>query len=149
MGDFRITIEGVGNHGCARDAKAAAGDTLTAVKYSRCHRDNCVDCQVERFVEQLKARGTCSVAKATLEHWPVPGAGCTRTENPGPIDDMLDGTRLGTFQVTFGQQYIPGWRPRVEPMPPVEVPTVPDGPGPATVVDSGAVDDDRNADLEL
>ena len=91
MGDFRITIEAVGGHGCGREAKDGE-------RIMRCHKDHCPDCQTERFVEQLKARGVTSIHSAKLEHWPVPGAaGTTRTEKPGPIDDLLDGTRSGAF----------------------------------------------------
>jgi hypothetical protein len=91
MGDFRIVIEGVGNHGCGRQVKDG-GDMQP------CHSDGCVDCQVRRFVEQLKTRYSCSVAVARMEHWPVPGAaGCTRTDNPGPIDDFVTNKRKGSF----------------------------------------------------
>ena len=97
MGDFRITIEAVGGHGCGREAK----DGQTVV---RCRRMDCPDCRTIDFVETLK-RGSCSVSSAKLEHWPVPGAGCTRTENPGPVDDLLAGTRKGTFSVKPGEKY--------------------------------------------
>lgn len=90
MGDYRITIEAVGGHGCGREAKD--GEVV-----ARCRRPNCPDCKVDALVQELKATGN-SVAKATIEHWPVPGAaGTTRTENPGPVDDLLTGTRSGQF----------------------------------------------------
>lgn len=99
MGDFRIKIEAVGGHGCGREA--APGETIV-----RCGLPSCPDCQAVKFVEQLKATGAANVASATLEHWPVPGAaGTTRTENPGPIDDLLTGVRSGTFNVGPGQPY--------------------------------------------
>jgi len=95
MGDFRITIEGVGNHGCARDVG-------NGPVYGRCMRDDCVDCQVSLFVEQF--RGS-NISVARLEHWPVPGAaGTGRTENPGPIDTIRPAgehgavVRLGDFR---------------------------------------------------
>jgi len=53
--------------------------------------------RTERFVEQLGVRGT-SVKLAELHHWPVPGAaGTTRTEKPGPVDDLVQGVRHGEF----------------------------------------------------
>jgi len=89
MGDYRITIEAVGNHGCGREAKD--GEVV-----KRCGMPYCVDCQAEAFVAQLKRGENVKVAK--LEHWPVPGAaGTTRTENPGPVDDLITGTRSGSF----------------------------------------------------
>jgi hypothetical protein len=90
MGDFRIVVEGVGGHGCGREAKDGE-------KVKRCGSEGCPDCQAVAFAAQLKARGT-NVASAKLEHWPVPGAaGTTRTEKPGPIDDLISGIRHGQF----------------------------------------------------
>ena len=90
MGDFRIVVEAIGGHGCGREAKD--GETVV-----RCRRDNCPDCQTERFVEELRARGS-NVASARIEHWPVPGAaGTTREEKPGPVDDLVSGIRSGSF----------------------------------------------------
>lgn len=99
MGDFRIKIEAIGWHGCGREA--GPGETIV-----RCGLPNCPDCQAVKFVEQLKASGGANVTSAVLEHWPVPGAaGTTRTENPGPIDDLLTGVRSGTFNPDPGQAY--------------------------------------------
>ncbi len=90
MGDFRITIEAVGSHGCGCQAKD--GEWVP-----RCGSEGCPDCQAIGFVQQLQARGS-NVAGAKLEHWPVPGAaGTTRDENPGPVDDLLTGVRSGQF----------------------------------------------------
>lgn len=92
MGDFRITIEAIGGHGCSR--KTPSGQPVYG-----CDQASCPDCQARRFVEQLRQRGT-HVTSAKLEHWPVPGAaGCTRTENAGPVDDILSltGVRTGEF----------------------------------------------------
>lgn len=96
MGDFRITIDAVGGHGCNREAND--GDRLV-----RCHRDDCPDCQAERFVQQLMARG-CSIHGAKLEHWPkvMHGGGLrpdvpTHQGGPGPVDDLLLGHRTGKF----------------------------------------------------
>lgn len=92
MGDFRVVIEGVGSHGCGRDAKD--GEIVT-----RCKQVHCSDCAAAVAVELVRRKGT--VHNARIEHWPVPGAaGTTRAENPGPIDDLLAGTRRGSFQTT-------------------------------------------------
>jgi hypothetical protein len=89
MGDFRILIEAIGGHGCGREAKD--GQTV-----NRCNRRGCPDCEAIRFVDELKRANNVQLAK--VEHWPVPGAaGTTRTENPGPVDDLLTGIRHGQF----------------------------------------------------
>lgn len=99
MGDFRITIEGVGSHGCGREAKDGE-------KVKRCGSPSCVDCKAQSLVLELKAAGAWNVHTAKLEHWPVPGAaGTTRTENPGPVDDLVAGTRRGTFSPAPGGKY--------------------------------------------
>jgi len=89
MGDYRITVEGVGSHGCGRDD----GDGAIV---TRCGAKWCVDCAALALVEAL---GVGSVKLAKLEHWPVPGAaGTERTEHPGPVDDLLSGVRHGSFE---------------------------------------------------
>lgn len=89
MGDWRLTIEGVGNHGCGREAND--GEVV-----KRCGQEHCTDCAAIAAIEALKKTGSVAVAK--LEHWPVPGAaGCGRTESPGPVDDLLTGVRAGKF----------------------------------------------------
>lgn len=89
MGDFRVTIEAIGGHGCGRGTEKASVVT-------RCARVGCPDCLTVSYVESMKAIANVQVAK--IEHWPVPGAaGTTRTEKPGPIDDLLAGTREGKF----------------------------------------------------
>lgn len=89
MGDWRLTVEGVGGHGCGREADD--GDIV-----KRCGHHGCTDCQAIAAVETLKT--TNSVKMAKLEHWPVPGAaGTTREDKPGPVDDLLSGKRNGKF----------------------------------------------------
>lgn len=88
MGDFRILVEGVGNHGCGRETESGQ-----VVK--RCGRQDCVECIVIEAVEKLKKCG--SVDKAFVFHWPVPGAGNNRDANPGPIDNILTGKRDRKF----------------------------------------------------
>jgi hypothetical protein len=90
MGDYRVTVEAVGGHGCGREAKDGE-------KVVRCGQPSCPDCKAIEFVAALKSSGN-SVTVAKLEHWPVPGAaGTTRTEKPGPIDDLITGVRSGSF----------------------------------------------------
>lgn len=90
MGDYRVTVEAIGGHGCSRKTKAGE-------KVEPCGQPSCPDCMARRFVAELKGSGN-SVVTAKLEHWPVPGAaGTRRAENPGPIDDLLTGVRSGQF----------------------------------------------------
>lgn len=106
MGDFRITIEAVGGHGCGRgseqqrvrfDSERRPVSTGPELEVVRCRLRGCPDCATIAFVDELKRSG-CSVAVAKIEHWPVPGAAkTTRTDNPGPIDDLIDGTRDRPF----------------------------------------------------
>lgn len=89
MGDFRITVEGVGGHGCGREAKAGE-------KVKRCGTPSCPDCVAIEMVEKLKQGN--NITSAVIAHWPVPGAANTqRVGNPGPIDNLLDGTRDRSF----------------------------------------------------
>lgn len=87
MGDYRVTVEAVGGHGCSRETK-------NGERIKPCEQPSCPDCAARHFVDGLKRSGS-SVTLAKLEHWPVPGAaGTTRTENPGPVDDLF---RSGSF----------------------------------------------------
>lgn len=81
MGQFRLEITAVGNHGCERQV----GDQGTVYG---CRRMGCVDCQTREFVERLKAQG-CSVEQAKLTHWPG-----TESE---VADDLITRRRHGTF----------------------------------------------------
>lgn len=99
MGDYRITIDAVGGHGCQRGVKD--GETVAA----DCGSPSCPDCRARRFVRELMDSGN-SVNKATLEHWPDPmlsGYGATagqlvpRSDSAGPVDDLLTGKRTGSF----------------------------------------------------
>jgi hypothetical protein len=91
MGDFRITIEAVGGHGCGRGSEVPNPDG--GLHVARCRLRNCPDCAAIALVDEMKRNG-CRVAKAVIEHWPVPGAaGTGRDSNPGPIDDLVNGTR--------------------------------------------------------
>lgn len=62
MGDFRMTLEGVGGHGCDRNAKAGQD-------FIGCGRMDCPDCLFAEFVAKMKRIGTVHVAK--MHHWPA------------------------------------------------------------------------------
>lgn len=106
MGDFRITIEAIGGHGCGRGSEAPLVrfdeqrrpvSTGPELEVRRCRLRGCPDCATIAFVEELRRSG-CSVAAAKIEHWPVPGAaGTTRTSGTGPIDNLITGTRDKPF----------------------------------------------------
>lgn len=88
MGQFRVVVDAVGNHGCMREL----GDGETVIG---CEKVGCVDCITREFVRRLKRSGA-SVDIATLEHWhdrnlPLP-------EPTGQVvDDLLTGKRAGSF----------------------------------------------------
>lgn len=82
MGDFRIQIEGVGNHGCQRDVQNGE------VKADECNYSGCVDCIARSTVKALQSSGA-SITSATLMHWPQNG--------PQIVDDLKTGKRTGAF----------------------------------------------------
>jgi hypothetical protein len=63
MGDFRMTIEAVGGHGC--DRKAKEGDEVQG-----CGGETCPDCLFARFVSELQRAGMRPYT-ATMHHWPA------------------------------------------------------------------------------
>jgi hypothetical protein len=63
MGDFRMTIEAAGGHGCDRTAKE--GGELRG-----CGQENCPDCMFARFVSDMQRAGMRPF-KATMHHWPA------------------------------------------------------------------------------
>jgi hypothetical protein len=86
MGDYRITIEAMGGHGCQREK----GDGEFVVG---CERHNCPDCMARELVRRLK-RASENVKTARIEHWPAdlgydPAGSVT--------DDLLSGRRTGAF----------------------------------------------------
>lgn len=90
MGTFRVTVQGVGDHGCQR----TAGDGETVIG---CERAGCVDCITREYVRRLKranvfAHGGDAVAR--LEHWPTVDIQST---SGSVVDDLLTGTRKGSF----------------------------------------------------
>jgi hypothetical protein len=82
MGNFRITINGVGGHGVDRGKRhgetvdfGAGGDTSP-------------DAIAKRMVDELKATG-CSITEATITHWPG--------QDGSVVDNLLTTKRLGNF----------------------------------------------------
>lgn len=63
MGQFRMTIEAAGGHGCER--KARVGERVIG-----CSRQDCPDCSLRAFVEHLNRTGSSHGLKATMVHWP-------------------------------------------------------------------------------
>lgn len=90
MGNFRVTVHGVGGHGCQREKKD--GEHVVG-----CERSNCPDCISREFVRRLKRAGVmlegpggdAGPLGATLEHWPGTSSQVT--------DDLITGTRSGSF----------------------------------------------------
>ncbi len=82
MGQFRVTVVAVGNHGCGRDG-VRSGEGMMP-----CGQANCTDCITRRYVADLKASGA-ALSEATVHHWPG-----TKGE---VIDNLLTGIRTGSF----------------------------------------------------
>lgn len=95
MGDYRITIDAVGGHGCQREVKD--GEKLA----DDCGSKYCPDCAARRLVKELQANSN-TVVSAKLEHWPKnqmhwDGSLGERESGVGPVDDLLTGVRKGSF----------------------------------------------------
>jgi len=88
MGNFRVTIEGVGNHGCQREKKGT--DVIEG-----CGQPGCVDCLARAFVAKLKLVGT-NVREAYIHHWPASGVRENGTAAE-VVDNLLSQRRLGSF----------------------------------------------------
>lgn len=84
MGKFRIVIEGVGGHGCAREL--GKGDKITA--HDRCGRPGCPDCAALSAVQRLQDGGN-SLETAELTHWPG--------QKEQVVDNLLTGERDADF----------------------------------------------------
>jgi hypothetical protein len=81
MGQFRVEIVAVGNHGCQREVKD--GGEVTG-----CGQPGCTDCMTRDFVAALRGGGA-SIEAATITHWP----GTTGQV----VDDLVTGRRSGSF----------------------------------------------------
>lgn len=87
MGDFRVTVEAVGGHGCQREK----GDGETVLG---CDRPGCPDCMAREFLRRLKRSGA-TVKLAEIRHWPADMPGYTAE---GEVrDNLLTGVRTGEF----------------------------------------------------
>lgn len=83
MGQFRVTVTAVGNHGCLRDVTKDAAAIKTG-----CGQANCTDCITRRYLDELRASGA-SVEQAHIHHWPG---------QPGEVlDNLITGQRSGSF----------------------------------------------------
>jgi hypothetical protein len=81
MGQFRVTVNAVGGHGCQREK--GDGEFVPG-----CDRPGCPDCIAREMVRRLKRSGA-TVENATLEHWPETGNTV--------VDDLVTGLRKGSF----------------------------------------------------
>ena len=84
MGQYRVTVVAVGNHGCQRDEQRAN----PAMPVAGCGKSTCPDCVTREYVAKLQAIGG-NVTEATLHHWPG-----TVGE---VIDNLLTKHRTGSF----------------------------------------------------
>lgn len=95
MGDFRITVNAVGGHGCERETKDGG-------KVYGCGRMNCPDCITAKYVAEL-ARAGAMVKDAAIEHWPGTDGQVTdvfnvsSTSPPNASSILVPRTRRGSF----------------------------------------------------
>lgn len=83
MGQFRVVIEGVGGHGCARRPKDGE-----SIKYEGCGSMRCPDCLARELVEKYQRLGIFDL-KAKFTHWP---------DTPEQVvDDLVENVRHGSF----------------------------------------------------
>lgn len=97
MGNFRLEINAVGGHGCARTTRDEPTDNAflaafgkTAIRrFFGCNNMYCPDCKFREFVRELKRLGV-DVKSATETHWPG--------EPSEVVDDVLNQVRIsGAF----------------------------------------------------
>jgi len=89
MGDFRVTINAVGGHGCEREKKD--GETVYG-----CRRMDCPDCITARYVADLERAGV-SVGSAVLQHWPNQPTEVVDEFRKGAVGLIAARTRHGAF----------------------------------------------------
>lgn len=87
MGQFRVTVEAVGNHGCRRDEHRK--DPMSVVV--GCGQPYCTDCITREYVKRLQASGA-SVSEATIHHWPGTNGGDSEV-----VDNLITMRRIGSF----------------------------------------------------
>lgn len=96
MGNFRLEINAVGGHGCARTTRKVERERSTSDqpvelvdRYFGCNNLFCVDCKFREFVRELKRIGV-DVKSASETHWPG--------EPSEVVDDVLNQVRIkGAF----------------------------------------------------
>jgi len=88
MGNFRVSVHAVGNHGCQREKRGT--DVILG-----CGEPNCTDCITRDYITKLKAAGA-SVTEASIHHWPNSTA---RDDGYAGdvVDNLLAQRRLGRF----------------------------------------------------
>ncbi len=79
MGNYRITIAAIGNHG--QDRAKGDGEIVD-------FGTDTPEAIIKRAVEELQAHGE-SVSEATVHHWPG--------QPTQPVDNLLTGKRTGKF----------------------------------------------------
>ncbi len=84
MGQFRVTVVAVGNHGCQRDEQRRDPSMFVV----GCGQPNCTDCITREYVAKLKASGG-SVTEASIHHWPASASEV--------LDNLLTKKRIGHF----------------------------------------------------
>ena len=95
MGDFRVTVNAVGGHGCCRDVKD--GGTVYG-----CGSMRCPDCLTAKFIADL-ARSGAMLKDAKLEHWPeqpstvLDDFNVSGSSPPAASSVMVPRTRRGSF----------------------------------------------------
>lgn len=86
MGHYRVTVVGLGGHGCQRER----GDKEAVLG---CNRPNCPDCITREYVRRLMRTGE-QVQVAQIEHWP---ADLGYSAGQQVVDDLVSGVRTGSF----------------------------------------------------
>jgi hypothetical protein len=84
MGQFRVTVTAVGNHGCQRDEHRAN----PAMVITGCGQPNCTDCITREYLARLRASGG-SVEQAHIHHWPG--------QEGEVLDNLITQKRTGSF----------------------------------------------------
>ena len=83
MGQFRVTVVAVGNHGCQREIGKQIGAIVEG-----CGNGNCTDCITRDYIKSLRASGA-SVSEASIHHWP--------SQQGEVLDNLITKLRTGSF----------------------------------------------------
>ena len=89
MGDFRIIINAVGNHGHDRENK-----TGKDINFG----EGTPEALAKKFVEELQASGA-TIESAYVEHWPIDNYGgqLKNGRSQQIVDDLINNTRTDSF----------------------------------------------------